>query len=126
MRKLAVVMFHHLCAITALFSQQIRVRPIKVYNITGDTYCPLGSCDAVCCCHKTPELGKPPNSNRISKVLARFIKIGAQSNKSIYCKTQPSSIHWLSSTIFPCSSVRPSVRTSRIGDISTYLHYMMF
>ena len=32
------------------------------------------------------------------------------------------SIHLLSSTIFPCSVVRPS----RIGNNSTYLHYMMF
>ena len=44
--------------------------------------------------------------------------------KWINCETQPSSIHWLSSSIFPCSS--SSVRPSRIGNISIYLHYMMF
>ena len=26
-----------------------------------------------------------------------------------YCSSQPSSVHWLSSSIFPCSVVRPSV-----------------
>ena len=40
------------------------------------------------------------------------------------CETQPSSFHRLSSPIFHCSFV--VVRPSRIGDISTYLHYMMF
>ena len=42
-------------------------------------------------------------------------------------RNSASSIHKLSSPIFPCSFVcRSYVRTSRIGNISTYLHYMMF
>ena len=41
---------------------------------------------------------------------------------AIYCETQPPTVHWLSSSISPCSVVRPS----RIGDISTYLHYTRF
>ena len=39
-------------------------------------------------------------------------------------RNSASSIHKLSSPIFPCSFV--VVRTSRIGNISTYLHYLMF
>ena len=39
-----------------------------------------------------------------------------------YCETQPPTVHWLSSPIFPCSSSS----SSRIRDISTYLHYMRF
>ena len=39
-----------------------------------------------------------------------------------FLRNSASSIQKLSSSIFPCSFVR----TSRIGNISIYLHYMMF
>ena len=39
---------------------------------------------------------------------------------STNCSSQPSMVHWLSSPIFPCSSV---VRLSRYGDIRPNLHF---
>ena len=41
-----------------------------------------------------------------------------------HCETQSHTVHWLSSSIFTCLFVRPSVRPH--GDISIYLHCMMF
>ena len=38
-----------------------------------------------------------------------------------YCSSQPSMVHWLSSSIFPFC--RPSVRPSRYGDIRPNLHF---
>ena len=43
-------------------------------------------------------------------------------SENIYCEPQRLPVQKLSSTIFPLLFVRPS----RLGDISTYLHYMMF
>ena len=41
-----------------------------------------------------------------------------------YCSSQPSMVHWLSSSIFPCSVVRPAMVTSdRISTFfNTYRH----
>ena len=40
----------------------------------------------------------------------------------IHCSSQPSMVHWLSSSIFPCSFVRPSVRPAMVtaDQISTF------
>ena len=40
------------------------------------------------------------------------------------CSSQPSMVHWLSSSIFPCSFVRPSVRPAMVtsDQISTFFN----
>ena len=46
------------------------------------------------------------------------------------CSSQPSIVHWLSSSIFPCLfvclSVSPSVRPSRYGNIRPNLHFFQY
>ena len=39
------------------------------------------------------------------------------------CSSQPSSILWLRSSIFPCLSICLTVPPSRIGDLTSYVHY---
>ena len=57
-----------------------------------------------------PPLPFPPVMFALSMKTWLFKMLHFQFNIPIYCKTQPSSIQRLSSSIFPCSFVCPSVR----------------
>ena len=83
---------------------------------------------------QTPKRLKYPNSMGEEELITSLIKVGLAiltenyitreynpchlfTSFMFFCSSQPSLVHWLSSSIFPCSFVRLSVRLPHYGDI---------